>query len=241
MSYGLRAQASFTWSKSIDTSSSGSIGDHFRNAVSSLPWFDSKLNRGLSDFNVGKNLVLNYEWEIPSPKSVSAAGRWALGGWQFGGIFEASSGVPFSVVDSPDPLGLGNSDPFARPDRVSGPGCGNPINPGNPNQYIKLQCFAFPNPSNRLGNSSRNQRTGPGLVNFDMSLFKNNSIKRISESFNAKFRVEVFNAFNRPNFLPPLDFNALFDQSGVPVPGAGLIDSTGTPSRQIQFGLKLIW
>jgi hypothetical protein len=134
MSYGLRAQASFTWSKSIDTSSSGSIGDHFRNAVSSLPWFDSKLNRGLSDFNVGKNLVLNYEWEIPSPKSVSAAGRWALGGWQFGGIFEASSGVPFSVVDSPDPLGLGNSDPFARPDRVSGPGCGNPINPGNPSQ-----------------------------------------------------------------------------------------------------------
>jgi hypothetical protein len=241
MSHGLQAQASFTWSKSIDTSSSGSIGDNFRNAVSSLPWFDPKLNRGLSDFNVGKNLVLNYEWEIPSPKSVFAVGRWALGGWQFGGIFEASSGVPFSVVDSPDPLGLGNSDPFARPDRVSGPGCGNPINPGNPFQYIKLQCFAFPNPSNRLGNSSRNQLTGPGLVNFDMSLFKNNSIKRISESFNAQFRVEVFNAFNRPNFLPPLDFNALFDQSGVPVPGAGLIDSTATPSRQIQFGLKLIW
>jgi carboxypeptidase family protein len=241
MSHGLQAQASFTWGRSIDTSSAGSIGDNFHNAVSSLPWFDPKLNRGPSDFNVGRNLVLNFEWEIPSPKSMFAPGHWALSGWQLGGIFEASSGVPFSVVDSPDPLGLGNSDPFARPDRISGPGCSNPVNAGNPDQYIKLLCFAFPNPSNRLGNSSRNQLTGPGLINFDMSLFKNNRIKRISENFNAQFRVEVFNIFNHPNFSPPLDFNALFDAAGAAIPGAGVITSTDTPSRQIQFALKLIW
>ena len=271
MSHGLQAQASFTWGRSIDTSSAGSIGDNFHNAVSSLPWFDPKLNRGPSDFNVGRNLVINLEWEIPGPKSMFAAGQWALSGWQLGGIFEASSGVPFSAVISPDPLNLGNSDPFARPSRIAGPGCDNPVNPGNPDQYIKIQCFGLPtapsslagqctpygfvppsgtNPgspgipgtcANLLGNSSRNQLTGPGLINFDMSLFKNNRIKRISETFNAQFRVEVFNIFNHPNFSPPLDFNALFDASGAPIGGAGAITSTDTTSRQIQFALKLIW
>jgi hypothetical protein len=271
MSHGLQAQASFTWGKSIDTSSAGSIGDNFHNSVSSLPWFDPKLNRALSDFNIGRNLVLNFEWELPSPKSMFAAGQWALSGWQLGGIFEASSGVPFSVVISPDPLKLGNTDPFARPNRIAGPGCDNPTNPGNPDQYIKTQCFAIPTEpaalagqclpygfdptttpptpgipgscANLLGNSSRNQLTGPGLMTFDMSLFKNNRIKRISESFNAQFRVEVFNIFNHPNFEPPLDFNVLFDgSSGNPISGAGRIDSpTATTSRQIQFALKLIW
>jgi carboxypeptidase family protein len=275
MSHGLQAQASFTWGRSIDTSSAGSIGDNFHNAVSSLPWFDPRLNRGPSDFNVGRNLVINFEWEVPSPRSMFAPGKWALSGWQLGGIFEASSGVPFSVVISPDPLMLGNSDPFARPSRIAGPGCDNPVNPGNPDQYIKLQCFGLPTPppslagqctnygfrppnptanppdpgspgipgtcANLLGNSSRNQLTGPGLINFDMSLFKNNRIRRISETFNAQFRVEVFNIFNHPNFSPPLDFNALFDATGAAIPGAGVITSTDTPSRQVQFAIKLIW
>src|SRR5260370_26944804 len=107
MSYGLQAQASFTWGRSIDSSSAGSIGDNFHNSVSSLPFFSTKLNRGPSDFNVGKNIVTNLEWEIPSPKSISGAAGWALSGWQLGGIFEASSGVPFSVTISGDPLALG--------------------------------------------------------------------------------------------------------------------------------------
>jgi hypothetical protein len=272
MSHGLQAQASFTWSKSIDTSSSGSIGDGFHNSVSSLPYFDTRLNRGLSDFHVGKNLVVNYEWEIPTPKSSFSAVRWGLGGWQLGGIFEISTGVPFSVVDTGDPLGLGNVDPFARPDRISGPGCSNPINPGNPNQYIKIECFALPTPppgyasqcvtygyvppvpgpgnpgipgtcANRLGNSGRNQLIGPGLINFDMSLFKNIPIKKLSErfnAFNAQFRVEVFNIFNHPNFSPP-DFNQIFDPNGNRIPGAGTISTTVTTSRQIQFGVKINW
>src|SRR6202049_2870163 len=144
MSHGLQAQASFTWGRSIDTSSAGSIGDNFHNSVSSLPFFSTKLNRGPSDFNVGRNLVANFEWEIPSPKSLFAAGQWALSGWQLGGIFEASSGVAFSVIITGDPLKLGNGDPFGRPNRISGPGCDNPINPGNPDHYIKLECFGLP-------------------------------------------------------------------------------------------------
>jgi hypothetical protein len=269
MSHGLQAQASFTLSRSIDTSSAGSIGDNFHNSVGSLPFFDPRLNRGPSDFNVGRNLVTNFEWEIPSPKSLFAAGQWALSGWQLGGIFEASSGVPFSAIITGDPLHLANTDPFGRPNRLNGPGCGNPINPGNPANYIKIECFGLPlqtpalatvcqtygfDPNamppnlgipgtcaNLLGNSSRNQLTGPGLINFDMSLFKNMKFKKISEHFNAQFRVEVFNIFNHPNFSPPSDNNALFDNTGQAITGAGTITSTVTTSRQIQFALKLTW
>jgi len=86
-----------------------------------------------------------------------------------------------------------------------------------------------------------NQLTGPGLINFDMSLFKNMRFKRISETLNAQFRVEVFNIFNHPNFSPPVDNNALFDSTGARLAGAGAITSTVTTSRQIQLALKLIW
>jgi hypothetical protein len=72
-------------------------------------------------------------------------------------------------------------------------------------------------------------------------LFKNNSVKRISEQFNVQFRMEIFNSLNHANLSPPTANNAIFDGNGVPVPGAGLITSTITASRQIQFALKVIW
>jgi hypothetical protein len=74
-----------------------------------------------------------------------------------------------------------------------------------------------------------------------LTLFKNNYVKRVSETFNAQFRFEVFNAFNHPNFAPPTDNEFLFDQSGAPVDGAGGINNTLTTSRQLQVALKIIF
>jgi hypothetical protein len=108
-----------------------------------------------------------------------------------------------------------------------------PADPGSPG--IAGTC------ANRLGNLGRNTVIGPGLANLDFSLFKNNRIRRISESFNLQFRAEFFNVFNRANFASPTDNRAVFDQTGTRISSAGLVDSTQTPSRQIQFALKLIW
>jgi hypothetical protein len=80
----------------------------------------------------------------------------------------------------------------------------------------------------------------------DFSVFKNNPIKRISETFNIQFRAEMFNILNHPNFAPPGpgDGNTdLFSATGTSLAGssAGALVKTTVPERQIQFALKVIF
>src|SRR6202021_1299408 len=131
-----------------------------------------------------------------------------------------------------DPAGTLASDNYAFPDRLTTPACAKLVNPGNPDNYIKTQCFTLPTaPSmafwqancdttshiygpnlttepfpvcfNLRGNAGRNILIGPGLTNLDFSIFKNNPVKRISENFNVQFRAEFFNILNRANFAVP--------------------------------------
>ena len=250
MSHGFQMQTTFTWGKSTDTSSATVAGDAFGNSISSLNWFDLRLTRGLSDFNVGRTLVLNGTWQVPTAKSFSGPARWFTDGWELGLIFTVSDGVPFTPTwgTGSDPANTLSSDDFAYPNRLGGAGCSSLTNPGNPGNYIKTQCFAVPTapsaafwsancdaapPSvggpidpaslqcfNLRGNSGRNILIGPGITNLDFSVFKNNHIKRISENFNVQFRAEVFNIFNHANFAPP-------------GPGDGntdIFDGTGAPN-----------
>ena len=146
MSRGVQLQTSFTWGKSMDTGSATGHGDQFGNSIASLPWYDPSLLRGLSDFNIGRTLVVSGTWQLPSPKSSSGPAAWIATGWQLGGIYKASDGVPFTATfgTGGDPQGLNNSDDWAFPNRLTGPGCASLVNPGNPNNYIKTQCFAVP-------------------------------------------------------------------------------------------------
>jgi hypothetical protein len=150
LSHGLQVQGTYTWAKSMDTSSASVAGDTFGNSISSLHWFDMRLSRGLSDFNVGKTLVVNGTWELPTSKSFSGPAEWALGGWQLGVIFTASDGVPFSATwgTGSDPQYTLSSDDWAFPNRLGGSGCKSLTNPGNPNHYIKTECFAIPSAPN---------------------------------------------------------------------------------------------
>src|SRR6266478_1701862 len=146
MSHGFQMQGTFTWGKSIDTSSASVAGDTFGNSISSLHWFDMRLSRGLSDFNVGRTVVLNGTWEGPTRKSLAGPAQWALGGWELGLIFTASDGIPFTATwgTGSDPANTNSGDDWAFPNRLGGPGCNTLTNPGNPNTYIKTQCFAIP-------------------------------------------------------------------------------------------------
>jgi hypothetical protein len=150
MSRGFQVQGTFTWSKSIDTSSATLAGDAFGNSISSLNWFDMNLTRALSDYNVGRTLVINGTWDIPTPKSISGPARWLANGWELGTILTVSDGVPFTPTwgTGNDPANSLSSDDFAYPDRLSGPGCATLTNPGNPSNYVKTQCFAVPTAPN---------------------------------------------------------------------------------------------
>src|SRR6184192_1291803 len=267
MSHGFQVQGVFTWSKSIDTSSASVAGDTFGNSISSLHWFDMRLSRGLSDFNVGRPLVVNGTWEVPTPKSLAGPAQWALGGWELGLIFTASDGVPFTATwgTGSDPANTNSGDDWAFPNRLSGPGCKTLTNPGNPTNYIKTQCFAIPTapdvafwnqycdpmpPSvggpvafplcfNLRGNAGSNILIGPGVTSLDFSLFKNNYIKRISERFNVQFRAEIFNILNHVNFAPPTTptNTDIFDGAGNLNPVAGAL--TTTPRRRARFSSRL--
>jgi hypothetical protein len=146
MRHGLQMQSTFTWGKSMDTSSATVAGDAFGNSISSLNWFDMKLTRGLSDFNVGRTFVLNGTWDVPTAKSLSGPVGWITDGWELGLILTLSDGVPFTATwgTGSDPAGTLSSDDFAYPDRLNGPGCKSLTNPGNANTYIKTQCFVVP-------------------------------------------------------------------------------------------------
>jgi hypothetical protein len=248
MSHGFQVQGTFTWGRSIDTSSATVAGDAFGNSISSLNWFDMRLTRGPSDFNVDRTLVINGTWDIPTAKSFSGPVRWITEGWELGTIFTVSDGVPFTPTwgTGSDPANTLSSDDFAYPNRLGGPGCATLTNPGNPANYIKTQCFAIPTapdaafwnancdpapPSvggpidpaslqcfNLRGNAGRNSLVGPGVTSLDFSIFKNTHIRRISENFNVQFRLEMFNILNHPNFAPPGPGDANTD----------IFDGTGT-------------
>src|SRR5258707_1640985 len=146
MSHGFQLQGTFTWGKSIDTSSATVAGDAFGNSISSLNWFDMRLTRGLSDFNVGRTLVVNGTWDIPTAKSFTGPARWIADGWELGLILTVSDGVPFTPTwgTGSDPANTLSSDDFAFPNRLGGPGCKTLTNPGNPANYVKTDCFAVP-------------------------------------------------------------------------------------------------
>jgi len=257
MSHGLQVQGSYTWSKSIDEGSGTGVGDPYANSISNLFFFENQSNRSLSDFNVKHNGVINTTWTAPNPNFSNQAANRVLGGWELGAIIQARTGLPFTVLIGGDPLGTQDSSPVDFPNRLTTPGCQSAVNPGNVN-YLNLSCFSLPVPTaaiaaqctafatvpgtceNLQGNAQRNSLIGPGLVDLDFSVFKNNYFGR-SERFNAQFRMEFFNILNHPNFNSPTDNETVFNADGSPTGGAGLIDSTSTTSRQIQFALKLIW
>jgi len=240
LSRGLQAGVSYAWGKIIDSGSESANIDTFANSSPRL-WFDERNGRGLADFDIRQNLTVNYIWEIPSFGAKPRELQWALNGWQWGGILHVASGEPFTPIITGDPLGM-KGDQFDRPDVLKGPGCtGALVNSGNPLDYIKTQCFAFPNPSTRFGDAGRNILVGPGILNLDTSLFRNIGGP---EKFHAQFRAEFFNVLNYTNFASPVvptNNTSLFGANGAPISSAGVITSTTTTSRQIQFALKLIW
>jgi len=270
--HGFQGQASYTWSKCLDDGSGGGLGDAYTNSISSLIYFNKAGRRGPCDYDLRHNFSLNYIYDLPSPKSHPGL-NWIAGGWQVGGIVAASTGVPFTLGLAGDPLGQASSDPFAFPNRLPGCNPYTVDFKHQGNAYINANCFSYPTVSvnspiaplcnnidsngilhgdiggqrlcqNIFGNNGRNQLVGPKLVDVDFAILKNIRAARISETFAAQLRFEVFNIFNHTNFQAPVDnlqFNGITGFNSVDPGNAGVLSSTTTTSRQIQLGVKIVW
>ena len=238
-SRGFQMVASFSLQKSIDGHSSTSFPTQYQNSVSTL-FINRKLNRGLSDFNVSRIVIVNGLWELPGAKTGPAALRLVTGGWQLSGIVQVSDGMPFTPLINGDSVGQKSSGTFNVPNRVVGGSCDSLINKGNPNQYINLACYSFPAPG-LLGNAGRNSIVGPGTALIDSSISRDFRLKLISERAKLQFRWEMFNLANRANFEPPVPNNRLYNAAGAKIAAAGIITQTATTSRQMQFALKVVW
>ena len=239
-SRGWQFQTAYTWSKLIDTASSGGAKREFTQSTSIATSPDNiNFDRGLSNFDVRHIFVSNFTYEIPFGRgrtylsSLSGVGNAILGGWALNGILSLSSGNPVTVRVGAD---WDNNDEVDadRPNLVAGKSS-NPVL-GGPEAYFDVNSFELPTRGFR-GNLGRNTVIGPGLANVDLSLFKTTNF---TEGLALQFRLEAFNILNRVNFQPPA-FPGLVDRTGRAVPTAARITATATRARQVQFGLKLVW
>jgi carboxypeptidase family protein/TonB-dependent receptor-like protein len=245
---GLQFGSSYTYARVTDDSTTGIGGSDFVSTGWAPENTDcTKCEHALSNLDIRNSFVTNLTYELPFGRKRSGWERGLLGGWQVGGILTLSSGNPFSVT-----LGFNQAPTLSRiighqrPDLVSGfsnnptsgvtQGCtgvaaGQKL--GTPDLFYNPCAFALPQPG-FFGNLGRNTVISPGLADLDFSLFKNIHMR---ERAHLQFRAEIFNLLNRANFGRPAVLN-VFDSRGV-VSNAARITSTLTPSRQIQFGLKL--
>ena len=262
MSHGFEVGNSFTWGRSIDGGDGTLASDSFLNSLNALFYFLPKYRRGPSDFNVKLNDTLNALWNLPTPFHGGFAGKFTQG-WQLGTIVSLQSGLPFTPLIANDPLGLGNTAPFAFPSRLRGGSCSSLVNPGNINNYVKLSCFTLPlqpatvpagvncipfsNPasgtpptcSNLLGNGGRNEIYGPNLINTDFSVRKNT---KMTERLTLQLRAEIFNLFNHPSFLPPIANSTFFNADGSAAANAGALNQQVPDNwREIQLAIQLLF
>jgi hypothetical protein len=246
--HGLQFQAAYTWSKNIDDATAGfAAGDYASGSTgyASQPW-NTKADRGLSNLHQGQTLVLNGIYDIPF-LGHSGFATALLGGWRVASIFTANSGSPFTVNLSGRIAPDMSRSVGQRPDLLSSRSFSSMIL-GGPNQYYDPTAFVLPPPvpagypagSGFYGNAGRNILVGPGLVDFDFSLNKSTPL-RFREGSILEFHADFFNLLNRANFGNPAGTTVLNSTTGAVVPGAGQITNTVTSSRQIQFGLKMIF
>ena len=238
LSHGLQFRGVYTFSKALDD------GDNMNTSVATnSPAFvanprNPAADYGRASFDVRHSAVLNATYDLPfGGAGNSEHGPWAkrlFGNWQLSAIETLQSGLPFTPQLSYNPSNDGDTRNPVRPS--INPNFTGPVIEDRPNQYFNPSAFLQPLPGT-YGNVGRNTLQGPSLVETDVSAAKKFVL---SDRAKLQFRAEVFNLWNHTNFNTPnpVVYAAV---TGSPSPTAGVITSTATSSRELQFGLKFLW
>ncbi|HEX8892893.1 MAG TPA: TonB-dependent receptor [Terriglobales bacterium] len=249
--WGTGLQVSYTYSKSLDDTSSVQGGQIAGAGVilqtaPQDPW-NPAAEKGPSTFDVTHVFTVSWIQVLPlnQVSFLRSAPRSLTYGWQFLDITTLMSGFPFTVYSGVQQTGAGSSG-ADRPDLVAMPKLS--TSGSVPADYfgrgadnssffsipIDLPGGTGPN-QGYFGTLGRNTFRGPGFKNFDIALIKDTPFgtRGGGELGTLEFRAEFFNIFNFVNFGLPANV--------IRGSGFGYISKTAGTSRQIQFSLKVIF
>jgi hypothetical protein len=246
MSHGVSLRGAYTWSKSLDDGDSlnATTAGNAPGLVSNP--FDLRADWGPATYDVRNIGVISALYELPFGKGKPFGGSFAgwtntvVSGWSVNSIVTLQQGFPFTPQLSYNPSNSGDTRNPVRPFR--NPNFTGPVILGTPAQWFNPNAFIAPPSTGGFdGNIGRDAFTGPGLATWDFSVMKDTSLR---EGLRLQFRAEIFNLLDRANFNTPnlIVFTPPSATNPTGLSGtAGAITSTSTTSRQVQFGLKLLW
>jgi hypothetical protein len=228
---GLQFRANYTWAKNLDLNSGLTGAQASNQAQMILNRNDLRQDWGPSALSPKYQATISLHYDLPFRAGQSFASR-TLGGWQVDTIATLLSGFPFTPQVGSNRSGDGDT---RNPDRPSlNPAFSGPVIVGTAQEWFNPKAFKLP-AYGTYGDLGRGTYAGPGLANLDLALLKDT---RIKESAKLQFRAEFFNTLNHTNLGTP---NATVFSNGAISSSAGIITATATTSRQIQFGLKLVF
>ncbi|MGD0570995.1 MAG: carboxypeptidase regulatory-like domain-containing protein [Candidatus Sulfotelmatobacter sp.] len=219
---GLRFNAAYTFSKSIDEASS------FEGILNPLPGAN---NRSLSLFDARHRFVISYVWQLPVRKYSGFAGK-ALDDWSVSGITTYQTGFPIRITSESDNE-LMNSFDFELPGEPNQVGPFTWQRPqGNGNYYFntpasQTSIFSEAGIFGYVGSAPRTICCGPGISETDFAVVK---LIPLNERMHMEFRAETFNVFNHTQFYNP-------DGDSTDGTQFGQVTQVKDP-RLMQFALK---
>jgi len=225
----LSFQLAYTYSKAVDSTSSGGSGGDLQSLANP---YDRSYGIGPAWFNRTQVFNANFVYDIPAFKNAtSRALRTALGGWEFSGYVTAMTGLPLNIdVGGPQaynglPNWTGGAYGGAGGNRVNVNG--NVTYPHTVNKWFDPSVFSAPTVG-QWGNIGYDALWGPGRFNTNLSLYKD---FLLSEKRGSKLelRVESFNIFNHTQFTT---VSTTFSSSNF-----GQVTAAGDP-RVFQLGMK---
>jgi len=197
------------------------------------------------NFDRTQTFVQSYLYELPfgkvKPWLRSGIGHWVLGDWQLSAVFSLMTGRPmtFGTTVSANTPGSSQTPDQTGPVTVLHGVAG----PGGSALWFDTSPFKPPLDADgrtpHFGNTGRNNLSGPGLGDLDLSLFRK---FHLGERVNGEFRIESFNFTNTPAFANPSVSLGSADFGKVTGTLAGLVSNQsvgGTGARTLQLGFKL--
>jgi outer membrane receptor protein involved in Fe transport len=226
---GLSSMLSYTYSRTIDTSSGWFNAENGIGGGATVQnYHDMDNARGISSYDIPHIFTWATVWELPFGSGKrwlnNGPAAWLFGNWQLNWSVLARSGQPFNVTAGGDPANLGHAG-YSRANQVGDPSV------GERTQQQWFNTAAFVAPVNSFGNYERNSLRAPGFWNVDLGLQRNIPF---GQGRSVQLRLEAFNVFNHINWGNP---GVALDQPA----NFGRITSMSGRPRQLQGGMRLVF